>query len=188
VRIICAAFAAALLAGCVSTYAGTARPADPSLLDEPGWRAVRVAEILQENRRDCGAAALAMVLGYHGARIKLEAPERGLRADALRDAARARGLDAFCVAGAMDDLERELSEGRPVLVGLVKPTLEGGLPHYEVVVGLDRAGRRIATIDPARGLTVNSAEGFEQEWSGAERLAIVINPGQGFRRDEASTK
>ena len=186
-RIIFAALGAALLGGCVSTYAGTAQPAHSSLLDEPGWRAVRVAEIRQESRADCGAAALAMVLGYYGARVKLEAPEP-LRADALRDAARAAGMKAFRIEGAMAHLEREISEGRPVIVGLVKPAIDGAVTHYEVVVGLDREGRRVATIDPARGLTVNSVEGFDREWSGAGRVAIVMSPGQGFRGDETSTK
>lgn len=183
-RIICAALGEVLLAGCVSGYAGTAQPADPATLEEPGWRAVRgVPVILQESRRDCGAAALAMVLAYFGdavpaadirARCAAE-PESGIRADALRDFARSRRYDAFCIPAGRDDLLAELLEGRPVLVGLVKPQLGPSIPHFEIVVGV-AADFRVATIDPARGLTVNSWNGFFDEWSPAGRLALVIRP------------
>ena len=191
-RGIFVAISTTLAAGCISNYAGSARRADPALLEEPAWRAERgVPVILQESRRDCGAAALAMVLAFFGDRIPpgeivtrcAPAPGRGIRADALRDFAKSRGFDAFCLPAGRDDLEAELDAGRPILVGLVKPQMDGALPHYEVVVGLDGAGRRIATIDPARGLTVNSWEGFAAEWEPAGRLALVVGPRDRGNRD-----
>ncbi|HKS16713.1 MAG TPA: cysteine peptidase family C39 domain-containing protein [Planctomycetota bacterium] len=172
-RTFCAALLALVASGCVSSYAGTARDADAAVLAEPGWTSVRVAAVRQESKKDCGAAALAMVLGYFGSSVAPVEIE-SMRADALRDFARSRGFAAHCIPGERADLAAELADGRPVLVGLVKPTLEGGVQHYEVVVGMSRD--EIATIDPARGLTVNSWEGFDREWTPAKRLAVIIAP------------
>ena len=172
-RTICIAFIAASAAGCVSTYRGTAEPAEPSIFDQDWVAAKGVPVIRQVSKDDCGATALAMVLGYYG-RPVAASEITSHRADALRDFARAKGFEAYCIPGKAEDLEAELAEGRPVLVGLVKPTLEGGVSHYEVVVGV--SDDRVATIDPARGLTVNSWKGFLCEWSAADRLAITISP------------
>ena len=162
--------------GCLSGYAGSARLADASVLSEPGWKAAAgVPVILQKTADDCGAAALAMVLAAYGEPpdgVKPESP----RADAVRDEARRRGFESYCVPASIEDLESELAGGRPVLVGLVKVQWKGAVSHYEVVVAIDRAGGRIATHDPARGLTVNSIQGFEDEWSGAQRVAVIIAP------------
>ena len=175
-RNIVPAILALAAAGCVSAYTGSARPADPSVLSEPGWNAVRdVPVILQASERDCGAAAMAMVLGFFGEKLD-PATLASPRADALRDFARSRGFEAFVVPASLEDLEGELRDGRPVLVGVIKPQIGGDVAHYEVVVGIDRSGDRIATHDPARGLTVNSLGGFEREWEPTQRLAIVIAP------------
>ena len=171
----------ALAAGC-SSYTGTAREASPSLLAEPGWIAARgVPLVRQRSESDCGAAALAMVLAFWTgepgeaiARALRPAPEDGITAGRLRAEARARGLAAFLVRGELADLERELRAGRPVLVGVVKPRRRGAVTHYEVVVGLDPAGRRILTLDPAAGWRQNSLDGFLAEWRPAEQLALVI--------------
>jgi ABC-type bacteriocin/lantibiotic exporter with double-glycine peptidase domain len=173
VRTICLALLAVAASGCVSAYQGTAEPADPSIFDKEWSAAKGVPVILQGASEDCGAAALAMVLSYYGkpvAASEIESP----RADALRDFARARGFEAHCISATAEDIAAELAEGRPVLVGVVKPRLTGAVAHYEVVVGI--SDDRVATIDPARGLTVNSWEGFLCEWSAANRLAIAISP------------
>ena len=172
-RTICLAVLAVLASGCVSTYRGTAEPAEPSIFDKEWLAAKGVPVILQVSSEDCGAAALAMVLSYYGrpvAASEIASP----RADALRDFARARGFEAHCICATAEDLAAELAEGRPVLVGVVKPTLTGAVTHYEVVVGV--SDDRVATIDPARGLMVNSWEGFLREWSAADRMAIAISP------------
>jgi ABC-type bacteriocin/lantibiotic exporter with double-glycine peptidase domain len=176
VRIFCAALLAVAAPGCVSGYAGTARVADPAILDEPGWVAVRGVPVrLQESADDCGTAALAMVLGKYGEEAS-EIRVPSLRADAIRDAARGLHYESYSVPAHLEDLEAELKEGRPIVVGLVKPQWKGAVTHYEVVVGIDRAGGRIATHDPARGLTVNSIQGFDVEWSEANRVAVIIAP------------
>ena len=181
-KLFCVAPIFLLAASCVSLYSGTARPAEAALLDEPDWVVVKGVPVLrQESQRDCGAAALAMVLAVYGDRVtpaeimaRCQAgPDRGIRADALRDFALTRGLAATLISATREDLLTELGEGHPLLVGVVKPVATGGFPHYEVIVGIHARTFEVATIDPARGLTVNTWEGFLREWDPADRLALI---------------
>ena len=180
----------ALLLGCVlasGCYLGSARTATPADLTSPddSWNRVEgVPPVRQIAREDCGAAALAMVLGYWALPVTREdiaaanppTPEHGIRAAALRDFARRQGLQAFLVEGELADLDRELARHRPVLVGVMKRYGGRVYPHYEVVIGVSRRQRRILTFDPANGLRVNSREGFTAEWTAAGRLTLIVFP------------
>jgi ABC-type bacteriocin/lantibiotic exporter with double-glycine peptidase domain len=173
----------AALAGC-STYTGKARDFSPArLATEPGWIAARGVPLhRQRHEADCGASAVAMVIA-HWTRGDPEAiagelrpaPERGLAAGRLRDHARRRGLAAFLVRGEVADLVREIGAGRPVLVGLVKPSGPRALTHYEVVVAVHRQRRLIVTLDPAEGWRENSVASFLDEWNPSGRLAMVVS-------------
>jgi ABC-type bacteriocin/lantibiotic exporter with double-glycine peptidase domain len=172
------------LAAC-STYRGTARDTTPAqLTSEPGWLLVRdVPYAAQETEVECGAAAIGMVVAYWTGQDARSAfshfrpvGERGIAAGKLRDYARDRGLAAFVIEGKPDDLVRELKAGRPVLVGLSKPqSKDRVLDHYEVVVGIHKDTKRIATLDPAEGWRENSLEGFFREWQIAGYVAIVVS-------------
>jgi ABC-type bacteriocin/lantibiotic exporter with double-glycine peptidase domain len=140
-----------------------------------------VPELLQQHELDCGPTALAMVLGFHGGPTKdallAELPEEQRSVvTQLRDAAKSHGFDAFVMEGKPEGLVYELQNGRPVIVGVAKPTLSNAVAHYEVVVGLHRDSQRIATIDPAVGLRQNSFSGFLTEWQGAGRVLLVVIP------------
>lgn len=170
------------LAAC--SYLGTARDFDPAELDrDNGWIAVRgVPLMLQEQQIDCGAAAMAMILSYWKTPATVRdvlaacppVPRQGIRAGQLVEYARSRGFKAFVFQGRWKDLHYEISKSRPVMVGVVKPTVAGGLAHYEVVVALHPAAERIVTLDPARGWRVNSYEGFEREWAPSRRVTLVV--------------
>ena len=180
----------ALLLGCVlasGCYLGSARtatPADLAPADDSWIRVEGVPPVRQIAREDCGAAALAMVLGYWALPVTRAdisaahppAPEGGIRAAALRDFARRQGVEAFLIEGELADLDRELARHRPVLVGVMKRYGGRVYPHYEVVVGVSRRQRRILTLDPANGLRVNSREGFTAEWTAAGRLTLIVFP------------
>jgi len=187
-RVVSARFlalaACVLVSGCYLGSARTATPADLAGEDDSWNRVEGVPPVRQIAREDCGAAALAMVLGYWalpGTRADITAasppaPGGGIRAAALRDFARRRGLQAFLVAGELADLDRELTRHRPVLVGVMKRTTGRVYPHYEVVVGISRRQQRILTLDPAHGLRVNSREGFTAEWTTTGRLTLIVLP------------
>jgi ABC-type bacteriocin/lantibiotic exporter with double-glycine peptidase domain len=185
VRALCwSAVLGLVLAGC---YTGSARTVSPAtIVADRGWLLVGgVPYYGQSGDRDCGAAALAMVLRYWQVPVTPQeiaaahhtGDRRGLRAGELREFARARGLEAFLVIGDAADLRTELAHGRPLIVGLGKRHGRHTLAHYEVLVGLHRDGDRVLTLDPAHGLRENSREGFAAEWAAAQQLALVI-----FRR------
>jgi len=175
-----AALACGVLAGCV--YTGSAKDFDPAELErDPGWAAVRnVPPVRQAGERDCGAAALAMVLGYWGVSSSereilagCSPTAQGIRAGALRDFARAKGLKAYVFQGRLEDLAKELRRRRPVIVGLVKPYAALALTHYEVVVGIHPEKGRILTLDPAKGWRENSLAGFRAEWDRGGSVTLV---------------
>lgn len=174
-----------LCVSCVSLYTGAARPADPGILDEPGWAAIRnVPDLRQADEKDCGAAALAMVLAHLKRPLSVEEirracppdPDPEIAVDKLRDLARSRGLQSWRIEGTLNLLLTELEAFRPVIVGMVKPFHGGAVTHYEVVVGIHRDRRDVVTLDPARGLTVTTWRGFVSEWDPAMRLMLVVAP------------
>ena len=172
-----------LVSGC---YLGSARDAKLSeLTTDNGWELVgNVPLVRQVAREDCGAAALAMVLGYWGHPILRDTisatyatkPERGIKAANLRDLARRQGLQAFLIPGQQSDLVREVLGHRPILVGLMKRYILRNYPHYEVVVGVNLRKQSILTLDPAHGLRVNGRDGFATEWAKADQVALIIFP------------
>ena len=143
-----------------------------------------VPTVRQVVREDCGAAALAMVLGYWGRAAAADeimiayppVPERGIKAAALRAFARKQGLQAFVIQGERGDLEREIHRHRPVLVGVMKRYLFRSYPHYEVVVGINRERQRVLTLDPAHGLRVNGSDAFAAEWAKTGQVALIVFP------------
>jgi len=174
----------ALLASACSTYMGSATTLSPrALREEPGWVSVRgVQPLHQKDDHDCGPTALHMVLDYWqpqraGEVLPALPLDRQASAAELRDAARRRGLSAFVVEGGPEDLVHELEAGRPVIVGVAKRTTgANALTHYEVVVGMHRASRRVATYDPASGVRQNSFGGFLVEWMSAGNVLVVVMP------------
>lgn len=176
----------AMLAALPSCYSGTARPTSAaSLANDAGWKMVRgVPFVRQGGGSDCGAAALSMVLGYWSVPASREdilaqtapAGAPGIPVHALRAYARARGLQAFVVAGDMGDLLTELGAGRPVLVGVGKPYGNRARLHYEVVIGVHLGKRVVATLDPDAGLQENTFEGFATEWALAQRVTMIVLP------------
>jgi ABC-type bacteriocin/lantibiotic exporter with double-glycine peptidase domain len=171
--------------GC-ATVVPAGRPfAAARFVDEPGWLAVRDVPLVRQTRQmDCGPAATAMLLAYWDRGESVEAiraasgvpAERGVTAGALRDHLRARGLEAYLFGGVMEDLERELSAGRPVMVGTVRRGAGGFVAHYQVVVGLHGERREIVVLDPAEGSLIIALDTFDKRWTEAKRLAMVAFP------------
>ncbi len=180
VTVLACAAGLSVLSGC-SGYTGDSRSIRPEALrQEPGWVAVHdVALIAQRGDHDCGAAALAMVVAHYDAQrapraVALGANDHRVSALEMRDRARNLGFHAFVVEGDPKDLLYELQHGRPVIVGMAKPTVTGHVAHYEVVVGIHPRTRRIATLDPAQGWRQTSYESFFEEWQGSGRVLLVI--------------
>ncbi|MFI9201953.1 NHLP family bacteriocin export ABC transporter peptidase/permease/ATPase subunit [Streptomyces sp. NPDC053048] len=127
---------------------------------------------------ECGAAALAMVLGHHGRFVPLEelriacgVSRDGSRAGNLLKAARAHGLRAKGMQMGLD----ALAEVRAPAV------LFWEFNHYVVYEGTGRRlGRRGVYInDPAKGRRFVPIEEFDTSFTG---VVLTFEPGEDFRR------
>ncbi|MEU6297761.1 NHLP family bacteriocin export ABC transporter peptidase/permease/ATPase subunit [Streptomyces erythrochromogenes] len=127
---------------------------------------------------ECGAAALAMVLGHHGRFVPLEelriacgVSRDGSRASNLLKAARGYGLKA---RGMQMDLAA-LAEVRGPAV------LFWEFNHYVVYEGTTRRfGRRgVYVNDPGKGRRFVPLDEFDTSFTG---VVLTFEPGDGFRR------
>ncbi|MEV6578872.1 NHLP family bacteriocin export ABC transporter peptidase/permease/ATPase subunit [Streptomyces sp. NPDC051582] len=141
-------------------------------------RPVRTPTVLQMEAVECGAAALAMVLGHHGRFVPLEelriacgVSRDGSRAGNLLKAARGYGLTA---KGMQMDLGALARVSPPAI-------LFWEFNHYVVYEGTGRRlGRRGAHVnDPAKGRRFVPMEEFDTAFTG---IALVFEPGPRFRR------
>ena len=176
---------AGLTAACVQLpYTGGARPVAPAMrLDDHWLRAAPTPVVLQQQETDCGLAALAMIAGAWGrswsvgelARV-MPTTGGGVKLGVLRDYARSHELDAFAIAASPRDLEHELGEGRPVLLGLMLPFDRGhNQSHYEVAIAMEPATGTVITIDPATGHWMKRTRAvLDVEWKAAGYAALVV--------------
>lgn len=141
-------------------------------------KSVRTPTVLQMEAVECGAAALAMVLGHYGRHVPLEelriacgVSRDGSRASNILKAARSYGLQA-----------KGMQMEPAALAGVRAPAiLFWEFNHYVVYDGMGRRlGRRGVHInDPDKGRRFVSMEDFDTSFTG---VVLVFEPGDGFRR------
>lgn len=129
---------------------------------------------------DCGAACLAMVLGFFGretalreTRTLLGAGRSGVSARDLVDGAGRFGLRARGVRLEVSDLG-QLPRGA---------VLHWGFDHFVVFDGTAGPGVRI--VDPAAGPQVLPLARFGERFTG---VALIFEPGEGFAKKRLSRK
>jgi ATP-binding cassette, subfamily B, bacterial len=136
------------------------------------WRRRAIPYIAQVEMADCGAAALAMALGYHGRHVSLAEMHAatgtgrdGVDALRLAEAATSYGLRARGVATELDDL-RVLPRGT---------VLHWGAAHFVVLDSTSRRG--VTVVDPAAGRCQLGWRAVNDLYSG---VAIMLEPTAGF--------
>jgi tetratricopeptide (TPR) repeat protein len=133
-----------------------------------------------QQKDTCGAAALAMVMGYWNQAAshdeiaaRLLSPHlKGILGSKLEDYARSRGLQAVAYEGDLDQLREYVDKGRPLIVAW---RVGRGRFHNVVVVGHD--ADHLVVHDPAEGAERRvKAEAFEKRWAGAGHWTLLVLP------------
>ncbi len=146
----------------------------------PRGKSRRIPLVRQLAATDCGAAALAMVLGFHGKQVPLDQVRQqlgtgrnGASAGALLRAGRAYGLRGRGVRAEIHDLH-----SLPI----------GSILYWEFChfVVLERVGRdRIDVVDPASGRRSIPMEKLKQAFTG---VAIILEPSEAFEPGTAKAR
>ncbi len=139
-----------------------------------------IPPIRQMEDADCGAACLAMVLGYFGKHADLRelrdatgADRDGVTALSIVNAARAYGLRARGVKADTGDL-RHLPRGS---------ILHWEFSHFVVFDRVTRGGIRV--VDPAHGRRVVPVNDLRRAYTG---VAIICEPSDDFGRGRSRAK
>jgi predicted double-glycine peptidase len=147
---------------------------------------------VQQEKKGCGAAAIAMVMQYWRQKQGKEADAaadagqiqralyskeaHGIYASEMRQYFEREGFRAFAFAGEWSDLEQHLEKGRPLIVAL-KPAANGASLHYVVVAGIDVERQVVLVNDPAqRKLLKQDRSSFEREWNAAGKWTLLAVP------------
>ena len=143
---------------------------------------------VKQERNGCGAASIAMVMQYWqretGRPGRVDAGEiqraiysqraHGIYATDLERYLRDHGYRTFAFAGTWDDLQQQVSKGRPVIVAL---KVGHDDLHYVVVAGWDSRQNVLLKNDPAeRKLLKQGRASFEREWKAAARWMLLAVP------------
>jgi hypothetical protein len=138
-----------------------------------------------QQKDTCAAAALSMVMAYHGREVPqdaiaaalVEKDLRGIRGSRLADFARERGMVALVFAGDLALLREHLGKGRPLVLSIAAGR---GRYHDVVAIGVDDAAHALVVHDPAEGPARAIAfAALEKKWRATGHWTLLVQPAGG---------
>jgi ABC-type bacteriocin/lantibiotic exporter with double-glycine peptidase domain len=178
-RLLLAALAGALLAGCATVPGGSG--ADGTRADA----LVRLAvPFFPDDSDQCGPSVLASVLTYWGrpespANLRRELYRARLKGALTVDlllAAQGRGFAAEMAEDGLGRIRAELDAGRPVIAFLDVGMTVLAVGHYIVITGYDDGGRRFFAHSGMSRDKAITYDKFEKQWKAAGQWALLIQP------------
>lgn len=127
--------------------------------------------ILQHDRRDCGAACLAMVARHFGRKLTISKCRELTKTDrsgtnfyGIADGAGQLGLKVDALQGEQQELLDDIQGGKVTFPFIAHTISDGAMLHFVVVYGSQNGKFKIA--DPGKGKLTLSATNFFEIWTG----------------------
>jgi ABC-type bacteriocin/lantibiotic exporter with double-glycine peptidase domain len=141
----------------------------------------------RQTEQDCGPAALAGILAFHGRPANLETITASIYLPKLRGTlpmdleryAKASGFITTSPDGTFDALRSAVRSDIPVICLLDLGFGPYRQPHYVTVIGFDDGNKIIIMHDGATANRTMTYETFGKYWSRAGNWMIVITPQPG---------
>lgn len=147
---------------------------------------------IQQEKNGCGAAVIAMIMGYwqkqqsrpqqsdvSAAEIQrrlFSTQGQGIYASEMQRYFEEHGFSAFAFKGDWEMLRSHLQKGRPLIAAL-KPARGESSLHYVVVAGLDWDNGLVLLNDPAqKKLLKVERRSFEKQWNAVDRWTLLAVP------------
>ena len=145
----------------------------------------RVPMILQHEEKDCGAACLSMIFGYHGLKLPLAKVAEACKTDqygtniyGLVDAADQYGMKGTALEGSAEDLYSEVSKGSIPTPFIARIVNEHLFEHYIVVRKITQS--KVFLNDPGEGRKNYSIKEFSERFLGQ---VIYFEPTPNFKKE-----
>lgn len=129
--------------------------------------------IAQVDERDCGAAALAMVLSAHGREVSIARVRElvktnlnGSSALGISVAAESFGLSTTAIKADASLFEQEQALPFPAIAHVQKPAGKHLLEHFYVIWKVSKKGIHVLDPDNQVGRKVFSKDEFSKQWTG----------------------